>query len=100
MTIKSPETQENEKRGGCCLDRLVRHIAMMAPHQKDRNSGKLLIEAEKQIRELREALLLYHEAWNGCERNWHKAMCEASHNADHVLWPNAQGQARREQPRM
>lgn len=36
---------------------------------------------------LREALLLYHEAWNGCEGDWRKAMSEASRNADAVLYP-------------
>ncbi len=46
------------------------------------------VEAEN--RKLREALLLYHEAWNGCERNWHAAMKSASKNADEVLWPEDQ----------
>lgn len=44
-------------------------------------------DALKEIGELREALLLYHEAWNGCEGNWHKAMKSASQNAEKVLWP-------------
>jgi hypothetical protein len=72
---------------------LVRHIAMMAPHQKDREGGRLLIEASAEIGRLREALLLYHEAWNGCEGNWHQAMKRASANAEAVLWPNDQAHA-------
>lgn len=39
-----------------------------------------------ELENLREALLLYHEAWNGCEGDWHKAMKEASRNAEEVLW--------------
>ena len=70
------------------LKRLVRHIAMMAPHQKCREGGILLVEATAEIGRLREALLLYHEAWNGCEGNWHGAMKRASVNAEAVLWPN------------
>jgi len=42
-----------------------------------------------EISRLREALLLYHEAWNGCEGNWRKAMRAASRNADRVLYPNS-----------
>ena len=72
--------------------RLVRHISMMAPHQKDREGGMLLIEATAEIRRLREALLLYHEAWNGCEGNWHGVMKRASVNAEAVLWPNTQAE--------
>ena len=41
---------------------------------------------------LREALLLYRKAWNGCKGNWHAAMNEASKNADHVLCPNARNE--------
>jgi hypothetical protein len=39
-----------------------------------------------EIHRLRIALLFYHEAWNGCERDWHTAMREASKNADKALW--------------
>ena len=42
------------------------------------------------IRELMEALLLYHEAWNGCEADWRSAMRAASKNADKVLWRSVQ----------
>lgn len=45
-----------------------------------------------EIFRLRAALLLYHEAWNGCERDWHKAMRKASRNADRVLYPNDQAE--------
>jgi hypothetical protein len=45
-----------------------------------------------EIFRLRAALLLYHEAWNGCERDWHKAMRKASRNADRVLYPNTQAE--------
>lgn len=45
-----------------------------------------------EIRKLREALLLYHEAWNGCESDWLAAMREASKNAEAVLWPNKQSE--------
>lgn len=41
------------------------------------------------IFQLREALLLYHEAWNGCEGDWRTAMRIASRNADQVLYPKA-----------
>lgn len=43
-------------------------------------------DALVEIHRLREAVLLYHEAWNGCEGNWHEAMRTASKNADSVLW--------------
>ena len=36
------------------LTRLQSHIAMMAPHQKTRHAGKLLIEARDEIAKLRE----------------------------------------------
>lgn len=41
---------------GGCLERLVRHIAQMAPHQKYRTAGRLLIEAAEEIRRLRTAI--------------------------------------------
>ena len=56
-------------------------------------------DALEAIRELREALLLYHEAWNGCDGNWHVAMKNASKNADTVLWPNAAGEPQPQTPR-
>ena len=37
-------------------------------------------------RDLRTALLLYHEAWNGCEGDWHAAMKVASKEAEAVLY--------------
>ena len=43
-------------------------------------------DAYAKMVDLRYALLLYHEAWNGNERDWHRAMREASHNAEQVLW--------------
>jgi hypothetical protein len=51
---------------------------------------------------LREALCLYHEAWNSCEGDWHKAMREASANANYVLWPkeyNADGTEKQQRRR-
>jgi len=47
--------------------------------------------AAVEISRLRTALLLYHEAWNGCEGDWHNAMRAASDNADCVLWPSEKG---------
>lgn len=37
------------------FERLNNHIAMMAPHQKDRLQGKLLIESRDALKELKEA---------------------------------------------
>lgn len=51
---------------------------------------KIAKDALREMWRLREALLLYHEAWNGCEGNWHKAMRYASRNAERVLWPNTE----------
>lgn len=41
-------------------------------------------------RDLRIALLLYHEAWNGCEGDWHAAMKVASAAAEAVLYPTGE----------
>lgn len=38
------------------LKRLNNHIMMMAPHQRDRVQGKLLIEARDEIKRLQELL--------------------------------------------
>lgn len=54
--------------------------------QKDMNRV-VAAEPGAEIRKLREALLLYHEAWNGCEGDWRAAMRMASKNAEDVLWP-------------
>lgn len=43
------ETQE-------LLTRLRNHIAIMAPHQAERQAGKLLMESEKEIRRLVEVI--------------------------------------------
>jgi len=48
----------------------------------------------KEIRKLRTALLLYHEAWNGCEGDWHKAMKSASKYAETVLWKKTKSKKR------
>jgi len=45
-------------------------------------------DALAEIERLRTALLLYHEAWNGCEGDWKTAMREASKEAESVLWQN------------
>jgi hypothetical protein len=46
---------------GGCLERLVRHIAQMAPHQKDRGAGRLLIESAEEIESLWRELQAYRE---------------------------------------
>ena len=38
------------------IDRLTQHIAMMAPHQHNREAGKLLVDAKDEIETLRAAL--------------------------------------------
>ena len=55
-----------------------------------------IIRQQEQINNLRAALLLYHEAWNGCERNWREAMCNASQIADALLWPDDYKRSRRD----
>jgi hypothetical protein len=48
--------QDNPNSEPDVLDALCRHIAMMAPHQKDRHQGRLVIEARDEIRRLREGI--------------------------------------------
>ena len=67
----------NETQGGAdardCVPRLVRrlrsHIAIMAPHQKEREGGKLIVESYEAIEELRQALIGYIPSHSGacCE---------------------------------
>jgi hypothetical protein len=52
---------ENEKKdlphgSGALLSNMQSHIAMMAPHQKERKGGRLLIAAAKQIEIMQDAL--------------------------------------------
>lgn len=42
--------------GSALLRQLENHIAMMAPHQKERRGGILLIEAKDEIKRLREVM--------------------------------------------
>lgn len=66
--------------------RLRNHIAMLAPHQKERVTGKLLIEATNEIERLRDAL--EHIAEVG-----HCGSGVAPRIAKDTLSPNAQGSA-------
>jgi FtsZ-binding cell division protein ZapB len=47
---------ENTPETPSLLTRLQNHIAWMAPHQKERAAGKLLIEARKEIASLKAGL--------------------------------------------
>jgi hypothetical protein len=67
-------------------DRLQADANTYAPGERK----QLLLDAKQEIINLRTALLLYHEAWNGCEGDWKGAMKRASANADAILWPEEQ----------
>lgn len=48
----APQLSPSPMADGDLLERLVRHISMMAPHQKDREGGRLLIESADEIKRL------------------------------------------------
>ena len=60
--MKTPELPDAPKGhstpcgGSALLRQLESHIAMMAPHQKERRGGALLIEAKDEIKRLREVM--------------------------------------------
>lgn len=58
--IEARDARPPAGEGASSQDPLVRrlqnHIAMLAPHQKERMTGKLLIEATAEIQRLRDAL--------------------------------------------
>jgi hypothetical protein len=57
----APQPSPSQKAGGGCLERLVRHIAQMAPHQKDRDGGRLIIEAAGEMESLQCELQAYRD---------------------------------------
>jgi hypothetical protein len=70
--------------------RLRAHIAMMAPHQKERHAGKLLIEATTEIRKLQTALgdlmpYVLEDYYPNCATPGYKAAVEAAK----ALTPNS-----------
>ena len=56
MSATSKQPDPASVRQDQLVRRLQAHIAMMAPHQKERSGGQLLIEATAEIQRLRDAL--------------------------------------------
>ena len=60
--MKTEQTQPPDElgaaHGSALLTRLYNHRAMMEPHQKERHTGKLLLECISEIERLNEAIRL------------------------------------------
>lgn len=66
----------------------LRYIADSPPPEHGGFNPQTVLIAREAIREigaLRNALLMYHEAWNGHERDWREAMRIASKQAEFAL---------------
>lgn len=100
-TTQTPTPDESEPVGGlvgsAVNDQLRRELsaaqANIAELKKQWDRSKFVNRAlaarlesnPAMITELKSALLLYHEAWCGCEGDWKAAMRVASKNADKLL---------------
>jgi hypothetical protein len=56
MRVTKEEHEALRARSAPLVERLRNHIATMAPHQKERHTGKLLIEATEEIERLHAAI--------------------------------------------